>query len=124
MQFYMDDGGTGTVTVDYCVIDTASNAALSGSGWFTYAGNSNCGSNMSKVNPSFVNPPSNLHVGCTSSCLNAGSCDFLSTIDLGDLDNDGVTYELQSKDIGGASRIQNSHIDIGAFESSPSCGGM
>lgn len=89
--------GTGTLEIDYSVVDTLSCAGL-GTGAI-------CGGSMQyNVNPGFVDPANNdFHVIIGSSTIDAGQ-------------NDSIISQGLTKDLDGADRLQNSTVDLGPYE--------
>jgi hypothetical protein len=74
------------------------------------------GSNNFSADPLFVQPGSgDLRLGFGSPCLDAGNNSLLPA-DALDLDSDGNVTEPLPLDLAGAFRIQNSIVDIGAYE--------
>ena len=95
----------------------------SGGGWVTACGTDN-GGNID-LDPQFVNPGSgDLSLQGTSLAIDAGDQTLLP-IDGSDLDEDGTFGETLPLDLAMNPRVENSDVDMGAYEYGPiSTGGM
>jgi hypothetical protein len=56
------------------------------------------------------------HLSVTSSCIDTGNVSGLAA-DVGDIDNDGNTFEPVPLDAGGQARVLGGSVDMGSFES-------
>ncbi|MGD1871795.1 MAG: DUF4347 domain-containing protein, partial [Mastigocoleus sp.] len=106
--------------------NTFTNSIVKGSGgssaWNLGFGTDN-GGNLD-VDPQFIDPGNeDFHLQATSPAINTGDNTYLP-LDTNDLNSNSNTTEKLPFDLNGNPRIQNSIVDIGAYELQPSPGGI